>query len=215
MSVSRKNVSAPTAEDLMTRDVVTVPRHLPAAEAAQILVSRAITGVPVVDEENRCLGVFCATDFARLAHILAGNSPQPIACPFQLRHRSPNGTETTMCTLAPGMCLLQQMAPEEGATLQLCTNPHEVVSDWTMLQPAITPTDPVERWMTAKPITVGPQASMADCAARMLEARIHHLIVVDEARHVLGILTSTDLLRALARSQTGFHTESARVAQPS
>jgi acetoin utilization protein AcuB len=46
--------------------------------------------------------------------------------------------------------------------------------------------------MTAKPITVDPETPMLEARQRMVEERIRHLIVVENAR-VVGIVTDRDI----------------------
>jgi signal-transduction protein with cAMP-binding, CBS, and nucleotidyltransferase domain len=115
-----------------------------------------------------------------------------------LRHRTAAGNDITLCTLPQGFCLLQRSEAEEGRTRHVCSYPQEIVVEWTTLQSACLPTDPVQRWMTAEPITVSSDATIAECAARMLQARIHRLVVVDDEQRVVGILSNTDLLKAVA-----------------
>src|SRR5215470_10991845 len=50
--------------------------------------------------------------------------------------------------------------------------------------------------MTEPPVTVGPYEAIATAARRMLDHRISSLPVVDEEELLLGIVTSTDLVRA-------------------
>jgi len=50
--------------------------------------------------------------------------------------------------------------------------------------------------VTFNPWTVGPTALLDEIAARFAELGIHHVPVVDSDRHVIGILSETDLLRA-------------------
>ena len=53
--------------------------------------------------------------------------------------------------------------------------------------------------MTRQPITVAPGASLGEAATRMLEHRIHRVFVVDGER-LVGVLTTTDLVRAASES---------------
>jgi CBS domain-containing protein len=200
MTMIQRSSALLTAADLMTRDVVTVPQHLPASEAAQVLLSKSISGVPVVDDHGRCVGILSATDFTRIAETHSQTQTPPVPCPFQLRHRRVDGDDVTLCTLATGMCPLQRTEDEEGKSRHICGYPHEIVVEWQAIQPACSAADPVQRWMTAEPITVNSSASIRECAARMLHARIHRLIVVDEEQRVVGVLSSTDLLTAIAGS---------------
>jgi CBS domain-containing protein len=55
--------------------------------------------------------------------------------------------------------------------------------------------------MKADPITVNPDTSLSAAVAEMLKRRINCLPVVDADNQVVGILTSTDLLRTLHKIQ--------------
>ena len=50
----------------------------------------------------------------------------------------------------------------------------------------------VRELMTAKPITVHPETPMLEARQRMVEERIRHLVVVENAR-VVGIVTDRDI----------------------
>jgi len=57
--------------ELMHRDVVTVTSNLGVSQAAQILLENKYGCLPVVDEENRLLGIVTEADFLRLTvHLL-------------------------------------------------------------------------------------------------------------------------------------------------
>ncbi len=51
--------------------------------------------------------------------------------------------------------------------------------------------------MSTLPHTVAPDASLVDAAREMLAHEVHRLPVVDGEKTVVGIVTTTDLLRAL------------------
>ncbi|MHC5007462.1 MAG: CBS domain-containing protein [Planctomycetota bacterium] len=53
----------------------------------------------------------------------------------------------------------------------------------------------VEDFMTTEPVTGRPDESLGVVAHRMAEENVHRIIVVDQRRHVVGIVTSLDLLR--------------------
>lgn len=52
-------------ENLMTRDVITVTPDTALAEAAHLLVTHRISGLPVVDDQQRLIGVITEADFLR------------------------------------------------------------------------------------------------------------------------------------------------------
>lgn len=70
--------------------------------------------------------------------------------------------------------------------------------------------DPVGAWhgravrtaMTAPPITIPPDATLPEAAARMEEHHVHRLVVVDgEDGRPIGIVSTTDLVRAMAEAR--------------
>lgn len=54
-----------TAEQIMTTEVVTIGSNATIADAIQLLVSRRISGIPVVDRDSKLVGII--TEFALLA----------------------------------------------------------------------------------------------------------------------------------------------------
>lgn len=58
----------------------------------------------------------------------------------------------------------------------------------------------VRDFMTRDPVTVLPGTMLADLARTMLEAHIHRLVVADKDMRPLGIVSTTDILAALARA---------------
>jgi CBS domain-containing protein len=53
----------------------------------------------------------------------------------------------------------------------------------------------VEDFMTPEPVTATTEEPIAAVARRMADERVHRVVVVDKGRHVLGIVTSLDLLK--------------------
>jgi CBS-domain-containing membrane protein len=56
---------------------------------------------------------------------------------------------------------------------------------------------PVEEIMSPVVHCVRPDRPLAIAASKMIEKRIHRLVVVDELLHVVGLVSAIDLLRAL------------------
>ena len=61
----------------------------------------------------------------------------------------------------------------------------------------------VEDFMSAAVVTVGGGVPLQEAAATMLQNQIHHLIVVDDQAHVIGILSTMDILEAFAQAPKG------------
>ena len=58
-------------------------------------------------------------------------------------------------------------------------------------------TKTVKQLMTPDPITIDPDAPVATAVAVMRERSVRHLPVIDERRHLVGILTDGDVRNAL------------------
>ncbi|MEJ2111336.1 MAG: CBS domain-containing protein [Acidobacteriota bacterium] len=53
-----------TASDIMTRDVLTAYKETPLGDVADMMARKGISGMPVIDENNRVLGVLSEKDFS-------------------------------------------------------------------------------------------------------------------------------------------------------
>jgi CBS domain-containing protein len=59
---------------------------------------------------------------------------------------------------------------------------------------------PVRDVMTPTPVTISPEADIREAARRILDADVHRLIVTQGDR-MLGIISTTDIIRAVATGQ--------------
>jgi CBS domain-containing protein len=71
--------------------------------------------------------------------------------------------------------------------------------DWQKVSNDL-PVSAVRRYMTSDIVTVGPETPLTKLARIMIDAHIHRVIVVDEGEKPIGIVSSTDILAAVARS---------------
>jgi CBS domain-containing protein len=198
-----KPLSDLTAGDLMSREVVRLPEDTPLRDAARLLLQHRIGGAPVVDREGRCVGVFSSVDVLRLAERRADPTrpaapPPPTTCSFQAQHRTRDGSEVTLCTLPPGVCPIQRTRKGPEGEMIECSQPHCVLADWQMVELEALPADAVRHFMTPDPVTARPDAPARARARMMVDAHIHRVVVVDEKRVPVGVVSSTDLLAALA-----------------
>jgi CBS domain-containing protein len=145
-----------TARDLMTRDLLLIPKEASLRHAAHMLAQSQVSGAPVVDDTGRCIGVLSTTDFMRW---------------MDDEQRRPTHPADTDC-----------------------------FSEWEMVVPESLPCDVVAAFMTRDPVTVSPDLRIAELARIMLDAHIHRVIVVDPERHPVGVVTTTDVLAAVARA---------------
>jgi CBS-domain-containing membrane protein len=56
----------------------------------------------------------------------------------------------------------------------------------------------VRTWVSLEPVSVGIESSIQHAAQVMLRNRVHRLIVVDDERQMIGIVSAMDLLAAFA-----------------
>jgi len=146
-----------TAADLMSRDVVMIPRAMSLCAAAHLLSESQVSGAPVVNETGECVGVVSTTDFMRWV-----------------------------------------VYAERGTSRLVCSNPGCFLSDWQVMEGEALPTDDeVGSYMTADPVMVPPNRSIAELACAMTDAHIHRIIVVDARNRPIGVVSSTDVLAAV------------------
>ena len=88
--------SIPSARDIMTSKVVTLPPEMQVHEAAKVLLKHRILSAPVVDEDGRFVGVFsqqgCMTALIAAAH---DQVPTPFKVEAFLESGAPTVDEET------------------------------------------------------------------------------------------------------------------------
>jgi CBS-domain-containing membrane protein len=148
-----------TAADVMSRDVLVIPRHMSLRAAAHLLAKARVSGAPVTDELGRCVGVLSRTDLIRWMDHGEGSGPR-----FE----------------ATGAC---------------------VCSDWQMLALEEVPEDEVRQYMTTDLVAADPEARLGHLARWMLNAHIHRVVILDRQQRPVGMVTSSDILAAVAQSE--------------
>lgn len=161
MQTVPQNLFVLTAEDLRSREVITLPRDMTLSDVARVLQQFQIGGAPVVDEQGRCIGVFSTTDF--------------------LRYTQPGNRTARMPPPVPGCACSEWQIID--------------YDDWDSF-----PAESVSHYMTADPIVVAPATPLGELARIMVDAHIHRLIVADADRRPIGMVSSTDVMAAVARA---------------
>jgi CBS domain-containing protein len=73
-------------------------------------------------------------------------------------------------------------------------------ASWQIIEPDALPDNAVRDYMTRDPITVATAATIGELAIKMIDVHIHRVIVVDHGGKPIGIVSSTDILAAVARA---------------
>lgn len=146
----RSRESTPVSQ-LMTAPVETIKPDRPLAEAAHLLVEHRISGLPVVDDQQRLIGLVTEADFLRA-----------MGLPSHQPHHSVWQT-------------LESMFQHQDRVRE----PKGVVADL----------------MVQDVVTVRPEQTLHEVLEVMKRHRIKRVVVCDDDRHVLGIVTRSDLVR--------------------
>ncbi|MDT8451305.1 MAG: CBS domain-containing protein [Gammaproteobacteria bacterium] len=146
-----RNSEGVPVEKIMMQPVTTVQANCSLSEAAHLLVTLKISGLPVVDKDNRLVGIITEADFL---HALGMPSRHPDHSLWQ--------------------------------TLESMFNHHLEVREFE---------GRVADLMVSKVITVSPQQTLHQALEVMKQHKIRRLVVCDEARHVVGLITRSDLVR--------------------
>jgi len=166
MLVMTKPFLALTAKDLMNGEVIRIPRDMGMQAAARCLGQMHVSGAPVVDEEDRCVGVLSSGDF--------------VAC----------------CAANRTRCEYHRVEANHGP----CTSPDCVGSEWQMVNVTETIEGLVRDHMTPDPVMTRPETPISRLAQMLVNAHIHRVIIVNEQRHPIGIVSTTDIVAAVARA---------------
>ena len=91
------------AREIMTQDVVSVKADTDIHEAGKLLIRNKISGMPVMDNENRVVGMICTSDLLMFAGIPSGHVFNDVIMKYILRktvprHRAGKKVSDTMST---------------------------------------------------------------------------------------------------------------------
>ena len=176
-----------TLNEIMSTDVVTVSPDMSLREVADVFVSEHITGAPVLSAE-RLVGVISTTDLLELEPHRTASRPEadeeidwedwtPVDAVDEDEPTSFYFTE-----------LWARVGPD--ALEQFKASPP---TDTALLDDR-TVSDVMTRGVHGLP----PAASVRDAAAYMLEHGIHRVLVLEEGK-LVGMVTTTDIVRAVAQ----------------
>lgn len=88
-------VSQIKVEQIMTRNPITVPEQFTMEETAEILLSNKISGVPVMNKDEKVVGIITKSDLFRMFISVTGIGKRGIQFAFQLEDRPGSIKEVT------------------------------------------------------------------------------------------------------------------------
>lgn len=162
--------------ELMTRDVVTIGPEASASELARELSAHGISGVPVVDEADRVLGVASASDLLRMALL---HDEVGVGDPALYEPTAEGADPGSAAYFAGGDAEVMRVLSATPATL---------LGTYT-----------VEDVMTPATFSIAPDATVRELARFLARGRIHRVLVLEEGR-LAGLVTASDVVRAVAES---------------
>jgi CBS-domain-containing membrane protein len=202
MTTTTKSFFELTAADLASERVVTIESGISLRVAARLLAEAHVRGAPVVDADGRCIGVLSVSDLARWA--IDRDSPpptQPRACSYQDKIRRLGG-EVILCKLPPGSCPIQRPGTlADGTSVTECAEPHCIPTDWQIVELESVPEEDVRHYMTSGAVTVDADTMITDLARCMADNFIQRVVIVDDSNRPVGVVSSSDLIGALAAAE--------------
>lgn len=174
-----------SVKDIMQSDVVTVTTDTTARYLARLLADEEISGVPVVDGNGALAGVVSSTDLVRLAADEAGVQLRPSGFGVGIDPSMEPDSDSDQLEDDPYGFFLPEDSPFSGQRFldQWPDSDFDTVS--------------VRDIMTPVSFTVEPQTPLPELCEFLVRGRIHRAVVVEDGQ-LVGIVTSADVLRAVA-----------------
>jgi len=157
-----------TADDVMTRELLTVPETMTAGELARFFTEHEISAAPVVDAHGAAVGVVSTFDLARLA----GEGVEASGAASERFYRTTEDDEEMLRELygIAGPAAVREAGAEDT---------------------------PVGGFMTPAVQSVVASTPLAEVAKLMVAGHYHRIFVHDDGG-LIGVVTSMDLLGAMA-----------------
>ena len=151
------------AGNYMQRDVVTVSPDNTLQEALSLMTENHVTGLPVMDNLSRCIGLITSSDILNYEQEHSGESSED------------------------GNAEVYDPETQQWETVHLSAFGLEEFGHVR-----------VSEVMTRDLIWVDRDTSLKDAAQKMIDERVHRVLVMDVASRLYGILSAYDFVRVVA-----------------
>lgn len=193
----------PTSE-VMTKALITVPAETDVTAVAQIMVKQDIGSLIIADSEGRSQGIVTKTDLClwyskscpnvfKAKHVMTQNvvTVKPTAFVFQVADlmiaRKIHRVVVAKDNEPVGIITVSDLAPVSTIMKPIMLSLPS--SAWVLLASDV---------MTANPFTAKPDDDICEAVRIMLANRISGLPIVNEKGKLTGMLTKTDIVKAIA-----------------
>ncbi len=158
------------ARSLMRSQVLKLTASMPIPRALELFEDHKISGAPVVDTSGRVLGVLSASDVTQAERL--GRSAARTQTPALVMRGGDDESDDELAE--EDLLSIEDYGPEssEGPT--------------------------VGDWMNPEVISVRPDCSLPELCRVLVENGIHRVLVMEHGE-LLGIVTSSDVVRWIAR----------------
>jgi CBS domain-containing protein len=179
--------------EIMSTELVTVSPDLTLQELAQVFSAQGISGAPVV-AGRELVGVISTTDLVEFETTNPGS-------PRQREDRAEWGEIVSLPVFdgseesEPGL-YFTEMWDDAGA--DVLERFQSDSPEWNRLAEAT-----VGSAMTTSVVSVSPDTAVQEAARMMLVAGVHRILVVDDAGDLVGLVSSSDIVRAVAERGLG------------
>jgi CBS domain-containing protein len=212
-----------TIDEVMTKNPVTVDEGSDMKVCAKLMLEKGISSLIVVDGANNIKGIFTKTDLAdayiwhfsdehtvkefMTEKVLTVAPDEPIHMVLLLMH----GRNVSRVVVAKGDHAVGIITSRDLLPVAAIFGTATVGSYWTTREDIVAKRK--QQWyipsgikaafvasdvMTPNPIVTEADSDLADAAYVMIRNRISGLPVVDKKGTLVGIITKTDIVRALA-----------------
>ncbi len=181
---------AATVDEVMSRDVVTLELEVSLREALQVLCAESVSGAPVV-EGHAVVGIVSVTDILELAESTPGVPASRPSDNERSDYEAPDGWQEGLDSPAE---YFADFWSDAGA--QVTTRFAESRSpEWDVLTERT-----VAEVVTRAVVSTRPGAPLREAARLMRDAEVHRILVMEDGE-LRGIVSASDIVRAVAEGR--------------